>query len=146
MLTNLLAQIVITLVTNVVQTDNAVWVPDYSVAYATYPAQFGQRISTPATERYLTTNVTEHTTVTVPLSDGPAVFTKDKLLSSVTGILRKLEDWQPAGVRTNDPAPPPWTGILLWNSMTNTMTNRSAWPLNVPLSGQPAPAHSLERP
>ncbi len=102
MLTNLIASAVITLVTNVFPSDNAVYEPDYSIAYATYPAQFGQRVKTPATEKYLTTNIVEHSEITVQIHGRSKVFYDDRTISSVTAILRKLEDWKPAGIRTNE--------------------------------------------
>src|SRR4051812_30965449 len=101
-MTNIIASLIVTLITNVVSTDNSVWGPDYSVNLTSYPAQYGKRIVSQATERYLTTNVTQRTTITVALES----FTVDKAISSVTAVLRKLEDWKPAGVRTNDVSTP----------------------------------------
>lgn len=102
MITNLIASVVITLVTNVVPSDNAVWENDYTMVLTTWPGQYGKRLAKTATESYLTTNVVEHTVVTVPLPNGPATFTQDRTMSSVTAILRKLEQWEPAGIRTNE--------------------------------------------
>jgi len=105
MTTNIVAAVVITLVTNVVPSDNAVYEPDFSVSYAVIGSnQHPMRLAKVATEKYLTTNVTEHTEVTVTLADGPHTFAVDKSISSVTAILKRLEDWKPAGVRTNEAA------------------------------------------
>lgn len=122
MITNIVVSVVITLVTNVVQTDNAEY--EQSRIFAWPEGGVPSVRVKEATERYTTTNVTEHTEITVPLPDGPRTFTVDKAISSVTSILKKLEEWKPAGVRTNDIAPPPsnessavWTNIQILNGV-----------------------------
>lgn len=101
MTTNILAAVVITLLTNVVPSDNSRGCSMYSDQFSHLVYGHDCRPYVPATEQYLTTNVTEHTEITVKLPQGPKTFTMDRTISSVTAILRKLEQWQPAGVRTN---------------------------------------------
>lgn len=112
MTTNLLCAVVITIVTNVVPSDNARWERDWGMSW---PEGGGpMRIAAPATESYLTTNVTEHSVITVPLPGGAKEFSSDRLISSVTAILKKLEEWKPAGMRTNDVVPK----STLWTNTT----------------------------
>lgn len=100
--TNILAKLIVSLATNVVQSDNAVYEPDYRIAYLTNPITYGNRLKTPATERYVTTNVEQVTAIewSSSLSSGRHEIER-KMLSSVTAILKLKSDWEPAGIRTN---------------------------------------------
>jgi hypothetical protein len=118
MITNIIAAVVITLSTNIVPTDNAVWGRDWALMY---PEGGGPSvIFKPATEQYLTTNVVENTKITVKLSDGPHTFYVDRTISSVTAILRKREQWEASGVKTNEI--PTWGGTLTNVSFAGTNT------------------------
>lgn len=105
MTTNIIATIIVTLITNVVTSNNAVYEPDYSFAYATLPATYAQRLKTPATEQYLTTNVTERVTIQYEWNGEKREYSESRLIKSVTAIQRLKQAWESAGVRTNDVAP-----------------------------------------
>lgn len=111
MITNILAAVVITLVTNVASSDNSKGCPMY--AEGVMPAVMGHVCTPyiPPTERYQTTNVTEHTAVTLTIQGVERTFTADKLLSSVTAIWRKSDEWQAAGVITN-----PVMNVVMWGT------------------------------
>lgn len=118
MITNILAAVVITLVTNVASSDNSKGCPMY--VEGVMPAVMGHVCTPyiPPTERYQTTNVTEHTAVTLTIRGVERTFAEDKLLSSVTAIWRKSDEWQAAGVKTNSVEPT--TGSIVW---TNAIGN-----------------------
>jgi len=123
MITNLVTQLIITLVTNVVQTDNAQWkdlghigtfqmTPDYS------QATWGAQMVAPATERYTTTNVVERATLTWELWGEKRTQTVERPVWSATVTERKFENWVPV----NSP--------LVITNFTLTTTNiiLNTWP------------------
>lgn len=100
-MTNLLCSIIITLVTNVMHTDNAKWGPQCGVFYP--EGGQPQEIKQPATEQYDTTTVEKVVTIYWTYEDVPGqTEISRKLLSSVTRIMCKKEQWEAAGMRTND--------------------------------------------
>lgn len=102
MVTNVVASLVISLITNVVESNNAEWVTDYSIQHAVLgPNSYGKRIGKPATERYLTTNIIERRILSLEHEGWNYNSTQDKLLSSVTAIQKLQETWKDAGFKTN---------------------------------------------
>lgn len=108
MLTNLIASVVLTLSTNVVETDNAV-----RDSYATgliltsNPPQTEMRsyLITPATEKYQTETVTE--TKTLQFEAEGQKFQQQlgqREVSSVTRTFKLKQEWVDAGVKTNEVA------------------------------------------
>jgi hypothetical protein len=101
MITNILAAVAITLVTNVVQTDNSSGCSMHQPGVI--PLVYGHNCTpyVPATERRLTTNVTELTTVKLTIAGEEKSFESQRLISSVTAVLRRLDEWKPAEIKTN---------------------------------------------
>lgn len=100
MLTNLIASVVVTLVTNVSHSDNGRLATSW-YSSTTPPQSWidGQ----PATEKYITTEVKRRTSVTFVFPDGEHTLVDEKLLSSVTEVLKRKDEWVKAFVRTNFP-------------------------------------------
>jgi hypothetical protein len=102
MITNIIAQVVVALVTNVVHSDNAEWGLDYGRILPMNPPRYADQMIKPATERYATTEISERTTVSYTFDGKPYEHViRERMLSSVTRILRLKEQWEDAGVRTN---------------------------------------------
>ena len=99
MTTNIIAAITVALVTNVVTTDNSEPQPEYVFRGGTFLTQESRR--TAPTEKYLTTNVLERTTVRWTWAGEQKEHVSEKLLSSVTRVLRLKQEWEQGEVRTN---------------------------------------------
>jgi len=112
MTTNLLCTLVITLLTNVIQSDNAVWGPDPFIVLPTWPPQPVQKIVTPATEHYQTTNISEHLTLRWAWAGQTHDHTVDRLLSSVTRVNRLRQQWEECELRTNATETVVYSGVI----------------------------------
>lgn len=127
MLTNILAAVAITLVTNVVQTDNSSGCSLYHPGVI--PLVYGHECKPfiPATERNITTNVLERTKVVVTINGAERIFESERLLSSVTAVLRRLDEWRLSEHRTNSVGSAvlhePWSGYWT-NTNVVILTNR----------------------
>lgn len=127
MITNIIATVFITLVTNVTHSDNAQWGVDYGIMYLTNPEKYGRKLEKPATERYVTTEIIQRKTLTAQHDGTQFSSVQDKMLSSVTEILRLREQWEPSGIKTNSPYP--WGVVytnVIWCS-TNVVTTNILW-------------------
>src|SRR5690348_2735812 len=99
MTTNLIFQLIITLVTNVANSDNAhqenAW------------EQHGDMISfspvtVPATERYNTTNIERVATIKFTYEgQDKQLDVERKLISSVTRVMKLTQEWEQGELRTN---------------------------------------------
>ena len=93
MLTNLIATIAVCVVTNVAEVNNAVWGPN-DIIYPIYPAQFGESIQTPATEKTVTTTVKEVITLTFKWRGQTFTAQDEKVLSETAKVYKKREEWE----------------------------------------------------
>jgi len=101
MTTNIIATVIIALVTNVVTTDNSEQRPDLVFRGGMFLTEESRR--TAPTEKYLTTNVLERTTVRWTWAGEQKEHVTERLLSSVTRVLKLKQEWEQGELRTNEP-------------------------------------------
>ena len=81
-------------VTNVSETDNAVW--GYSgQVYLTWPVQYGEEVKTPATEKTTTTTVIRKHTLTFEWRGETWYARDEEVLSEDVQRFMKKETWEP---------------------------------------------------
>lgn len=133
-MTNILASIVLSLVTNVMVTDNAVRDPLTREGWELMGDNMfarTRRLITPATERYTLTEVREIKAMISAL-DGQSFsnLVSERLVSSTTKTEKLLQEWAIVGVVTNDVTPPVRTNVLRivhFDTVTNIILQGGPW-------------------
>ena len=118
MTTNILATLVITLVTNVLHTDNSADQPQFE--WEQHGMKLYQNpVRTRPTERYELTEVYERAMLSYEIAGQRYNhIAYEKPLSSVTRILRLKEQWEDVGTRTNDWQTLVWTNLAIRGNAT----------------------------
>lgn len=130
MITNLLASIIVSLVTNVTTTDNEIKANQWGIVYTVNPPIYDNG-ARPATERYETTTVHERRSLKCEVEGKPVEhLLSERLVSSVTkSFALRPAEWVVKDIKVNDITPKNEGVTMLTNlgAFIVAVTNTERW-------------------